>query len=486
RRLRQALAAELAKLGLSGLGAGPGRQDAQHAHRFRPADGEGALLVRGESTEAIAVSSLQARPSQGARWGEAEALSALGGDNTAADGALHHAGAGSNSAALLLRSYLMQGRLAPALRAAFAGNASGWLQAQLASQPVVWRSELAMLCLHPVALARLVSSFTEQTLHAVLALLSGGEHGGVKADAPWSACLLGTALQASAASLSMPDVQAWQRADVHGLTWEGGAWAVCVAERLASRDEPAERLASRDEPAARAWLRVWQQLVEGAEPSTAVLAEANAQSPMPSTATDAMGRLLTQPAMRSNLSSPVSGVFAEPEEVDNAGLLLLWPLLPGLFQRWGLVEQGRFIDDRAQARAVSYLDGWVWQDEGPAAWRTQLTQRLCGWPTDVPLPCWDPPDTNVLTSLDAILQGIAAQTPSLQRCGLLELRAWFLQRPGQWRERDGNGWLRVQPEGCDALLQELPWPMERIFLPWMQGPISVQWLNGIDGYYSGI
>lgn len=167
----------------------------------------------------------------------------------------------------------------------------------------------------------------------------------------------------------------------------------------------------------------------------------------------------------------------ERYQVDNAGLILLWPLLPGLFRRWGLLEKGQFIDADAQEQAICRLDSWLWQSRQPLEWRMVLTKVLCGWPMAQVLARNDQDEGLPLAwqDLDALLRDLAAQTPGLQRCDQEDIRHGFLQRTGTLSYENQRWHLQVEPDASDVLLGQLPWPVSQVSLPWLDAPVEVTW-----------
>jgi hypothetical protein len=184
------------------------------------------------------------------------------------------------------------------------------------------------------------------------------------------------------------------------------------------------------------------------------------------------------PAIRSAAPAPLAH---EPIWVSDAGQVLLAAYAERLFKQQRLVEQGRFIDNLAQARAVQCLQALCHgpgpQDEA----QTVLSRLLCGVPPAELLPQVEPlpPDTAAL--LEQLLQAVIAHWKALGHTSVAGLRECFLQREGRLqRDRTPAGepprWrLRVQGRGLDVLLDRLPWSFQTIRLPWMQGALHVEW-----------
>jgi hypothetical protein len=192
------------------------------------------------------------------------------------------------------------------------------------------------------------------------------------------------------------------------------------------------------------------------------------------------GRPPRRIALQHSRATHPAGIVAgdaERLEVSNAGVVLLWPLLPGLLSQLGVVERGRFVDPSARIHAVCWLDALVWRDGATAEWRTPLTKLLCGYPLEEPLFPWAVPDDAVAAQLEAWLSAIPAQLPGLARCTAGDLRRLFLQRPGDLVWKQAHWTLRVQPDASDILLADVPWPLNHFALPWLDDPMKIDWMK---------
>ena len=56
------------------------------------------------------------------------------------------------------------------------------------------------------------------------------------------------------------------------------------------------------------------------------------------------------------------------------------------------------------------------------------------------------------------------------------LREAFLRRPGKLNPSDDGGWvLQMEKQTPDILLQQLPWGIGMVQLPWMPTLLRVEW-----------
>ena len=194
----------------------------------------------------------------------------------------------------------------------------------------------------------------------------------------------------------------------------------------------------------------------------------------------------------SNASPPAPKPQPLPEQLElhHAGLVLLWPLLPGWLRSLGLVIQTepqaplRFSGPEAQQQAIALLDALIWQDDAGGEWRSLCSKLLCGWPLEWPLDQAWPQELarQQAQQLEPALQALLLQLPGLKNLSLPELRQLFLQRPGTL-EQQRFGWqLSVQPHPADILLRHIPWPLEQIHYSWLSEPVTLNWPRPGDAF----
>ncbi|EPG9313731.1 contractile injection system tape measure protein [Serratia marcescens] len=181
------------------------------------------------------------------------------------------------------------------------------------------------------------------------------------------------------------------------------------------------------------------------------------------------------PGGREQASPPRKSSGDECDNVwsmTNAGLVLLWPLLPRLFSTLGWLDEGCFVDEQARWQAVGCLDWLAWGDAEPADWRSPCTRLLCDVAWETPFVAFLPSALHQ-TELDQWLGQALAAVPILARCTPADMRTFFLQRMGTFNEESRT--LTIEKEASDVLLRYLPWPLTQVVLPWLPSPIQVDW-----------
>ncbi|KER04797.1 hypothetical protein LGZ99_04820 [Photorhabdus temperata] len=167
---------------------------------------------------------------------------------------------------------------------------------------------------------------------------------------------------------------------------------------------------------------------------------------------------------------------ALPRQVSNAGILVLWPILPALFNRLGLLEKQKVIHRQAQFSAVDLLDYLIWGTEEIQTERKTLNYVLCGLTANEDTESLSiEPEKQLITEqwLDAIIR----QLPSWKKLSRNDARQLFLQRPGELLVDEQEIKITIQPQPFDALLADWPWPLNIAKLPWLDRPLRIDWQN---------
>jgi hypothetical protein len=166
--------------------------------------------------------------------------------------------------------------------------------------------------------------------------------------------------------------------------------------------------------------------------------------------------------------------------IANAGLVLVHPFLPRLFQQLGLLGAGddraRRIDDIEQrSRAVHLLqylvDGRCDASEPELA----LNKLLCGIPLEAPVAPAHQPDAADLAQCDQLLQAVIGNWPNMQKMSPAALRETFFQRDGRLLLRDGKWTVTVSRKTVDVLVDQIAWGFAIVLHPWMPTELTVAW-----------
>lgn len=178
------------------------------------------------------------------------------------------------------------------------------------------------------------------------------------------------------------------------------------------------------------------------------------------------------------LSESASVTASATEEIflRNAGLVLLWPYLPGFFERTGLVKEQQFVSEEAQERAVLLLHYLTFGFENGQEYEMTLNKILCGLELSKPVnPCLPKFSAEELREGENLLQAVIYNWPALKKMSVMALQSMFLRREGMLFTRDGQWVLKVKEETYDLLLDQMPWGIGTVRLPWMEQLLIVEW-----------
>ncbi len=158
--------------------------------------------------------------------------------------------------------------------------------------------------------------------------------------------------------------------------------------------------------------------------------------------------------------------------ISNAGAVLLAPFLPVFFERLGLLENERLKDADRAACILQYLT------TGQAVFAEFdlfLPKILCNIETGQPIITTYKITRGERQEALRLLRSMISYWKAIKNTSPAGLQVNFLQRNGMIQPYE-DGWkLIVEQQTFDILLEELPWTISYIQLPWMEKPLWVDW-----------
>jgi hypothetical protein len=188
-------------------------------------------------------------------------------------------------------------------------------------------------------------------------------------------------------------------------------------------------------------------------------------------------RLATSTETFRNASTTEYPITETTFSIPNAGIVLLHPFIPHLFQglNWLDAEKNILPPFRWHAvQALHYLSGG---EAGFSEPSLLLTKILCGLPIAALAenPTLSP---EAYAECDALLIAAIQYWTILGKTSPNGLRENFLTRCGLLSQT-GSAWdLQVERQAIDLLLGHLPWPLSIVKFPWMKHPLTVTWAAG--------
>lgn len=162
--------------------------------------------------------------------------------------------------------------------------------------------------------------------------------------------------------------------------------------------------------------------------------------------------------------------------IRNAGLVLLSPWLPRLFEQAGLLrEKKEFIGEESRVKAVFMLQYLLSGEGNFAEYELILNKLLTGSVLQNPLPGKLKLKEGERRMLDGMLAGVKGHWEKMKNTDTEGFRRSFLMREGVLVEREEYWHLRVESRPYDVLLDTLPWSYTPVKYRWMGKPILVDW-----------
>ena len=159
--------------------------------------------------------------------------------------------------------------------------------------------------------------------------------------------------------------------------------------------------------------------------------------------------------------------------IENAGLVLLHPFLPRLFENLKISEGKKFLHANKALCLLHYLT--TGRTKMPE-YELVLPKILCQVSVSVPVPIEVELTGAELEEADALLSAVIKHWRALRDTSHDGLRSAFLLRPGKVTKRDDGDWLiQIENRSFDILLDQLPWGISMIKLPWMKQMLWVEW-----------
>jgi len=181
-----------------------------------------------------------------------------------------------------------------------------------------------------------------------------------------------------------------------------------------------------------------------------------------------------KPARSSRPETP-EALF--PLLVQQAGLILLHPYLVRLFEHRAVkAADSEELPPAHLPRAAALLHFLATGRDECYEYELGLSKLLLGLHPLDPLPVC----AGLLTTADqaeatTLLRAMIGHWSVLKNTSIPGLRASFLERPGLVRD-EANGWrLNVERRAHDLLLEQIPWNISIVRLPWMARPLFIEW-----------
>ena len=159
--------------------------------------------------------------------------------------------------------------------------------------------------------------------------------------------------------------------------------------------------------------------------------------------------------------------------IENAGLVILHPFLPRFFEALNIATEDKLLQPE---RALCLLHFLTTGRSLAPEYELVLPKILCNVPLETPVASDLALTMEEKEEASALLLAVIRHWEVLRNTSPDGLRGTFLVRPGKLSLRDNGDWLlQVESNSFDILLEQLPWGISMIKLPWMGKMLLVEW-----------
>jgi hypothetical protein len=181
----------------------------------------------------------------------------------------------------------------------------------------------------------------------------------------------------------------------------------------------------------------------------------------------------TSPTRRKRAESSAADVdLDEGIRVGCAGVVLLHPFLPRLFAVLGIATEDKLLQPE---RALALLHFLTTGQRVAPEYDLLLPKFLCNVPLDMPVKSRIELTVSEEEEAVAMLEAVVRHWSALGDTSIDALRGSFLVRPGRLSRRGSDDVLQVEARSYDILLDQLPWGIGLIQLPWMEKILWIEW-----------
>jgi|AGTN01.3.fsa_nt_gi hypothetical protein len=163
--------------------------------------------------------------------------------------------------------------------------------------------------------------------------------------------------------------------------------------------------------------------------------------------------------------------------IGNAGLVLLSPFLPRLFDMLHLTERGNFKNEESQITTIFLMQYAAYGDQYTEFGEHELTlnKLLTGIHPGKSIPKTCELTNEQHETVTFMLKSVLQHWGKLKNTSIPGLQEAFFQREGKLEEKDERIKLTVAEKPYDMLLDSIPWNFRNIKFPWMEKYIEVKW-----------
>ncbi len=161
--------------------------------------------------------------------------------------------------------------------------------------------------------------------------------------------------------------------------------------------------------------------------------------------------------------------------INNSGLILLWPYLGRYLKTIGLVNNSKFISTIAQQKALYELEYILHDPKEFHEYDLVLNKVLCGIKITATIEMQLKTGPINPKAGSSLLRSAIKNWPLITNTSIEGFKESFLSRAGKLIEHEKHWQLVIDRKGYDVLLEQLPYSLNAVKLPWMNKAIYVEW-----------
>ena len=161
--------------------------------------------------------------------------------------------------------------------------------------------------------------------------------------------------------------------------------------------------------------------------------------------------------------------------LPNCGLILLHPFLYILFEELGVLNPQKQIAEEHYDLVVQLLHFIATGEEYVSEQQLGAAKQLCGVPSSYPIKRESVLKEKHKKEAFNLIETVLNYWSTLKNTTASGLRGQFLTRSGKWVTTDEKIELFIERQTADILLDQLPWGLSMVKLPWLKNMIYVTW-----------
>ena len=161
--------------------------------------------------------------------------------------------------------------------------------------------------------------------------------------------------------------------------------------------------------------------------------------------------------------------------VNNAGLVILHPFLPMLFEKSGLTKNNEWVFETAKQKALVLTHFLVFGEQEMEESQLVLNKILCGLPISEVINTQLVLEKEDKEKCHSLLEAVLEHWTIMRNSSKEALRGTFLQREGKLEIQIDGFEMWIEEKGYDILLEQLPWGIGMIRTPWMESYLTCNW-----------